>query len=208
MRLRFWSMLFLQPTEWELRWNQRPMGRTRGMHPCLPTASGASTCSRGIAALRNASSARVEGQRNRARRNSRVQSEGYQTAPSAEGKKPATTHAGNHQFSYRGFQMSKVIRILESLGAHPNQQSWSSDDTNHLNEVNSLSPELRTALLKGDQQLLVKLLGARSNIFCGVFPAKQDEDESETTPSKKEEEPKDDTEKASSNICRALAIAS
>jgi hypothetical protein len=66
--------------------------------------------------------------------------------------------------------MSNVIDLLAQLGSGTLAQ---------LDEaaLAPLDPQVRAALLSGDQARLVELLGGRSNMVCGLFPAKEKDKE-------------------------------
>ena len=56
-----------------------------------------------------------------------------------------------------------------------------------------ISIDLAAAIKAGDQQRLVALLGARTNVACMVFPAKEDDSEDQKVPDEQEEEKPDET---------------
>lgn len=71
--------------------------------------------------------------------------------------------------------MSNVIDFLVRLGA---DSSLRHADTARIAQElaqSALDPELQAAILAGDQQRLERVLGARTNVICGLSPAEPDD---------------------------------
>ncbi len=87
--------------------------------------------------------------------------------------------------------MLDVIDFLERMGQDAQLRHAALIDVELASAQAQLDPEIRAAILAGDQSLLETLLGS-SNVFCGLLPGKQDEDEedddSEETPSREDSE--------------------
>lgn len=95
--------------------------------------------------------------------------------------------------------MSNVIRLIERLGQ--DSAACRSTDTIALEpaEKSAIAPQVIDALKSGDQARLLLLLGARTNVFCAVFPAKQDEEDEGQKDGQDEDEtdsPDDGSEKS------------
>ncbi len=78
--------------------------------------------------------------------------------------------------------MSKVIELLEKIGQDAALRSSQGNVVTQALARSEISPEIANALASGDQGQLVALLGARTNVACMVFPAKQDDDDSKESP--------------------------
>lgn len=109
--------------------------------------------------------------------------------------------------------MSNVIQLLEKIGQDSALRSAATDVLNSETALADVRPEIADALKFGDQEKLVAILGARTNIVCAVFPAKQDEDEKEDEreDDKDEDERDSPDEKSLKNIRQGtvrVAIAS
>lgn len=78
--------------------------------------------------------------------------------------------------------MFNVLDFLERVGSDSHLRHASTNELTGALRHQSLDPELREALIHRDQQRLEQLLGARTNVVCGMAPAEED------APSKKEEE--------------------
>ncbi len=105
--------------------------------------------------------------------------------------------------------MSNVIQLLEKIGQDSALRFAATDELNSETALADVRPEIADALKIGDQEKLVALLGARTNIVCAVFPAKQDEDEKDDD--KEEDEQDTPDEKSLKNIHQGttrVAIAS
>jgi len=68
--------------------------------------------------------------------------------------------------------MSDVIALLEKMGA---LGVLSASDRSAAIRQAALDPEIASALLSGNSAQLNALLGARSTMVCGLFPAKDNE---------------------------------
>jgi len=78
--------------------------------------------------------------------------------------------------------MFNVLEFLERVGRDSQLRHAPASELANTIRQESLDPELRDALLARDQQRLEQLLGARTNVVCGMAPAEDD------APDKKEEE--------------------
>ena len=96
--------------------------------------------------------------------------------------------------------MSDVIGFLETMGRDATLRHVAQNELELALIRAQIDPEIQTAILDKDQARIESLLGAATNICCGLFPEKQDEDESE------EEPPKEDETTARSILC-STAIA-
>jgi len=67
--------------------------------------------------------------------------------------------------------MSDVIALLDLLGGG---QPVEIDVA-----LAELDPQISSAIRAGDSQTLANLLGGRSNMVCGLFPAKEKDEEKE-----------------------------
>ncbi|MDF3126998.1 hypothetical protein [Rheinheimera sp. 1928-s] len=86
--------------------------------------------------------------------------------------------------------MSVVIQLLEKMGQSSELRYANAEQLAEL--MADTDPMLVAAVISGDQQALEQMLGARTNVVCGVHPADQpDGDE----PAEPEQEP--ETEKIS-----------
>jgi hypothetical protein len=84
--------------------------------------------------------------------------------------------------------MSNVISFLESVGQDAALRHATKDELELAMSKVQIDPALQTAILGKDQQQLEALLGATTNVCCGVFPGKEDDDEAEEEPSKDDDE--------------------
>ncbi len=97
--------------------------------------------------------------------------------------------------------MSNVIQLLERLGRDADAINSADAILNHAAATSDLSAEIIIALKTRDQAMLIALLGARTNVFCAVFPAKQDEDEKDK---QDEDEEEDAPDKGTENKLRPV----
>lgn len=67
--------------------------------------------------------------------------------------------------------MSDVIALLDLLGRGASVEVDAA--------LAELDPRISSAIRAGDSQTLANLLGGRSNMVCGLFPAKEKEQEKE-----------------------------
>lgn len=102
--------------------------------------------------------------------------------------------------------MSIVIDLLEKMGQDAALRSMNSDAVASALSRAEISSEIAEALSTGNQALLTELLGARANVSCMVFPAKQDDDEKD--PEDDKDVPDDDKEKGMRQSFDLVAIAS
>jgi hypothetical protein len=92
--------------------------------------------------------------------------------------------------------MTKAIELLERFGQDAGLRAQILDEVQNALSRSDISPELAAALTSGNQSALDTLLGARTNVACMVFPAKDDEDE--------EEKPDDDKDAPDENPEKSL----
>lgn len=86
--------------------------------------------------------------------------------------------------------MSVIIQLLEKMGQNSTMRYADAEQLAQL--IADTDPALVAAVSAGDQQAIERLLGARTNVVCGIHPADQpDQDE----PAEPEQEP--DQEKIS-----------
>lgn len=71
--------------------------------------------------------------------------------------------------------MSNIVKFLEKVGQDCDLRAAKTHAWQAALDQQVLSPELRQALLNRDQSALTTLLGARSNVVCAVFPAREPE---------------------------------
>jgi hypothetical protein len=83
--------------------------------------------------------------------------------------------------------MSNVIKFLESLGKDAALRHADSSELELRLSHSGIEPTVQAAILEKDQQRLEALLACSSNVCCGVFPGKEDEEEEEA-PLKDDEE--------------------
>lgn len=80
--------------------------------------------------------------------------------------------------------MSNVIAFLEKMGQNATMRHATLNEMELVLTCAQIDPELQGAILSRDQSRLEELLGARTNLVCGVFPGKEDDDdEKEPEPS-------------------------
>jgi hypothetical protein len=102
--------------------------------------------------------------------------------------------------------MSNVIRLMERLGQDANAVGAARESLDLAAEVSDLPLAILEALKDGNQEKLVALLGARTNICCMILPSKQDDDDSETQDDDKDT-PDDSTEKGLQQNLYQAALA-
>jgi hypothetical protein len=77
--------------------------------------------------------------------------------------------------------MSVIIQLLEKMGQ--NSELRYADAEQLAKRMVDTDPALIAAVSAGDQQAIETLLGARTNVVCGVHPAQEpEEDEPEQQP--------------------------
>lgn len=84
--------------------------------------------------------------------------------------------------------MSVIISLLEKMGQNSALRYASAEQLAEL--MAGTDPVLVAAVIEGDQAKLEAILGARTNVVCGVHPAEDPE----------EDEPEDDSEDAQEKI--------
>lgn len=104
--------------------------------------------------------------------------------------------------------MSNVIDFLEVLGQDASLRHASSAELEQALTGVGIDQELRLAILAGNQRQLEALLGAATNVCCGLHPAEEEDDDEETEEDDGED---DDTEqdevKSQSALYRAAVTA-
>jgi hypothetical protein len=73
-------------------------------------------------------------------------------------------------------QMSTVISLLEKMGQDANLRY--ADKTTVTAE---LDPALAAAILAGSQEQLAAVLGARTNVVCGIYAAEETDEQEDIT---------------------------
>jgi hypothetical protein len=96
--------------------------------------------------------------------------------------------------------MSNVIDLLDRLGRDADLISGIEEAIEGERVNASISTEMAEALSRGDTQYLIEALGARTNVACMVFPAKQDDDEDEEKQPDEDDAPDKGTEKGMGRI--------
>jgi hypothetical protein len=77
--------------------------------------------------------------------------------------------------------VSEIIDFLEKIGENAELRYANNERISRLME--NTDPALIEAVIRGDQQALESILGARSNVICGVHPADDpDQDDSDEEP--------------------------
>ncbi|OGO81661.1 MAG: hypothetical protein A2203_05640 [Chromatiales bacterium RIFOXYA1_FULL_46_5] len=89
--------------------------------------------------------------------------------------------------------MSKIISLLEKMGQNAEFRYANTDQLATL--VADTDPALLNAVITGDQAGLEKLLGARTNVVCGLHPADQPDEEPQ-------DEPEDQPEKEAKSLLK------
>ena len=90
--------------------------------------------------------------------------------------------------------MTNVISLLERIGQDADLRGADREALERA--IAALDPELRQALLARDQAALERLLGARTNVICGLVPGKDDEEEED-----EDDDRRDDDEIRSLSAC-------
>jgi hypothetical protein len=83
--------------------------------------------------------------------------------------------------------MSNVIKFLENLGQDATLRHADAMELELQLVRAGIEPVMQMAIREKDQKRLEALLACSSNVCCGVFPGKEDEEEEEA-PSKDDEE--------------------
>lgn len=71
--------------------------------------------------------------------------------------------------------MSNVIEFLEKMGSDARLRHSGTGQIAATLQQSNLDPELAAAILAGDQKRLEVLLGARTNVICGMAPAEEEQ---------------------------------
>ena len=88
--------------------------------------------------------------------------------------------------------MSNVIEFLAALGTDARLRGASPSEIDSIMLQSQIAPELRAAILAGDQDRLEALLGLHTNVCCMVHAPEDDEEEEESddpAPDEDDEEP-------------------
>lgn len=96
--------------------------------------------------------------------------------------------------------MSAIINILERIGQDSLLRRADDAQLQQALTGAGIDPELRKAILAGDQRALEKLLGAATNVCCGMHPPSPDDDEDE------DDEPSEGDEKSLHPHIRRVAV--
>ena len=81
--------------------------------------------------------------------------------------------------------MSKIISLLEEMGQNSGFRYANAEQLAVLME--DADPALIQAVLSSDQAALEKILGARTNVICGIHPADQPEQDEPAEPEEESE---------------------
>ena len=93
--------------------------------------------------------------------------------------------------------MSNIIDFLERLGTDAKLRNASDAELEQALVHAQIDPEVRAAILAGDQKRLESLLGATTNVCCVVYaPMREDDDEEGEDPPQGDEDDAPDEEKA------------
>jgi hypothetical protein len=84
--------------------------------------------------------------------------------------------------------MSKVIEFLAALGADARLRDAGQSEIDTIMIQSDIGPELRAAILAGDQEGLETLLGAKTNVCCMVHAPEDDEEEEGDDPAPDEDD--------------------
>lgn len=95
--------------------------------------------------------------------------------------------------------MSKVIAFLERMGQDAQLRHAPQNDMGLALMRAQIDPELQAAILGKDQAQIEALLQTKTNVCCGLFPGKDDEDEDAPA--------QDDDEIRSRIVVRGIASA-
>ncbi len=96
--------------------------------------------------------------------------------------------------------MLNVVSILERLGQDASLRPRGGASMDRALHALKIDASLRDALANRDGAVLAQMIGASPSLVCGLFPGKEEEEESpdEESPDKDEEDPRKDEEKISS----------
>ena len=84
--------------------------------------------------------------------------------------------------------MSKIINLLERMGQNAVFRYADADAEQLARLMADTDPAIIEAVLSHDQNALEKMLGARTNVICGIHPADQPDQP-------EQDEPEEDSEK-------------
>lgn len=85
--------------------------------------------------------------------------------------------------------MSNVIGFLERMGQEAQLRHAGNEEIENALVRAEIDPELQAAIRNRDQAQLEALLGARTNVVCGIMPGKEEDDEEdEDSPDKDDDE--------------------
>ena len=87
--------------------------------------------------------------------------------------------------------MKNLISNLEMLGANAELQTMSAEQLVLFCAEQKISPSVLDAALSGDREFLEELLDARSNVMSILFPAEDEESESDEAPADDDTEEKE-----------------
>ncbi len=105
--------------------------------------------------------------------------------------------------------MSNVIELLDRLGKCGNDGDSVREVLIEAKRDGGIPTDLLADVESGNHAQLSMKLGARTNVYCAVFPAKQDEDEQDDKePDDDKESPDDKSPKGRAHKTYRAAIAS
>ena len=84
--------------------------------------------------------------------------------------------------------MSDVICFLESVGRNSELRHATKDELERALKDAQIDQSLHAVILGSDKQQLEALTGCNSTVCCGVFPGKEEDDETEEEPQKDDDE--------------------
>lgn len=99
--------------------------------------------------------------------------------------------------------MSNVLAIIERLGTDASLQQLEGDELVAALGVDDLDPAVASALATRDLAALSALLGASTNVVCGLFPGDEDEEEGEPGDGDEDEDDADDDADSVSRVAAA-----
>lgn len=88
--------------------------------------------------------------------------------------------------------MSNVVDFLEMMGQEARVRHATNAELEQALTGIGIDQELRLAILAGNQQQLEALLGAATNVCCGLHPAEEDDEETEEDDDDEDEDEDDD----------------
>lgn len=84
--------------------------------------------------------------------------------------------------------MSNVIGFLEKMGRDASMSRATGSEIESALADARIDPEVRAAIVAGDQGRLEDLLGAKANVCCMVAPSRKEDDEEEESPDRDDDE--------------------